>query len=231
MDLYDVDSIEVSPDGSLLALGGPDDGGQTIVVRVRDHKILKTLTGASPLFSADGKTIATGVTSFGGEGEVEAQWKAIWFWQTGSFKLSRRFLLPDEGVQAIGFTSGKGNLLSLTSVYTNIPDADGGFEEIDNEVVFRDMKNGRPVRRFRLQKTALAKPTFSRSGHWLASGYVLKSGGTNRTALSIWDVTRRKRMYSSERFTDFVNDTEFSPNEKTLAVAVEKQLILFQLRS
>ncbi|RYG57852.1 hypothetical protein EON80_27780, partial [bacterium] len=51
MDLYDVDSIEVSPDGSLLALGNPDDGGQTIVVRVRDHKILKTLTGASPLFS------------------------------------------------------------------------------------------------------------------------------------------------------------------------------------
>jgi WD40 repeat protein len=140
-------SIVVSPDGSLLAISDPDSGGDTLLIEIKTHKILKELLGASPTFSSDGKTLFTAAGWTGGDVEADAASKAIWIWRTQPLKLSRTILMPSDDVEALGLTHNNRTLLSLTHIFKKVVygkgKSDFEFEEVDNEITFRDAKSGR----------------------------------------------------------------------------------------
>jgi WD40 repeat protein len=67
-----VERVAFSPDGRMLALGGAD--GRTALQRVADGAILRVLQGVGPVFSPDGRTIAT--TLLNGDTSSIALWRA-----------------------------------------------------------------------------------------------------------------------------------------------------------
>ena len=198
-----VASVQFSPDGSVLAVGGYK------AVRLLDAhsgKELATLWGHEDLvrsvaFSPDGKMLAAA----GGEPQREGEIKV---WDTGTHQLLRTMRGHHDCIYSVAW-SPDGKLI-----------ASGSYDKL---VKLWDPATGKEVRTLQDHIDAVFAVAFSPDGMRLASA------SQDRT-VKIWDVATGKRLYTLSDASDGLTGLAFSPaGDQVAAAGYDKTIYVWKL--
>ncbi len=198
-----VTSLEFSPDGTILAVGGYKE------VRLMDPatgKVLATLGGhadyvRSIAFSPDGKELAAagGPPQRGGEIKV---------WDVATHQLLKTMHGHTDCIYSVAW-SPDGKLL-----------ASGSYDKL---IKLWDAATGNEIRTLKDHIDAVFAVAFSPEGKWLASG-------SQDRSVKVWDVTSGQRLYTLGEPLDGINTIAFSPSGKQIAAAgFDKTIYIWNL--
>jgi hypothetical protein len=224
-----VASVNFSPDGKLLAVGGYQE------VRLLDSasgKPLATLSGhadyvRSLAFSPDGKMLAAagGPPQRGGE---------IKIWDVSSVVAvvapgfsPARAALPTKSGQVPGSATLLKTLVGHKDcIYSVAWSPDGKFlasGSYDKMVKLWDAATGREVKNLQDHIDAVFAVAFSPDGKHLASG-------SQDRSVKIWDIASGQRLYTLGDATDGLTSMAYSPSGKQIAAAgYDKTIFVWQV--
>lgn len=187
-----VSSVQFSPDGKLLAVGGYQE---VRLVEPGTGKTLATLSGhadyvRSIAFSPDGKYLAAagGLPQRGGE---------IKIWDVATHALVRTLLGHKDCIYSVAW-SQDGKLI-----------ASGSY---DRMVKLWDAATGQELRNLQDHIDAVFSVAFSPDGRHLASG------SQDRT-VKIWDIASGQRLFTLGDASDGLTSIAYSPSGSDLAAA------------
>ncbi len=212
---YPVYDVAFSYDGSMLAASCSDG---VRVFRTIDGQLLRTFEGNqlfSVAFSPNGETLASG----GAQGEVE-------IWRVNDGILIRKYSVG-KWITSLAFSSNGEVLAAGTS--TNI-----GFV-IRSEASTENS----PILLWRVNEAqSLATLTGHKYGvlslAFSSDGKILASGGSDGV-VNLWHIQEQTLLKSNQIATDTspaerpqatINHLVFSPNGQSLAVAIDKEIVL-----
>jgi WD40 repeat protein len=187
-----VGSIEFSPDGKVLAVGGYKE---VCLIDVVTGKVLATLSGhadlvRSAVFSPDGKWLAAAGGLCQRSGEIK-----IWAVQT--HQLLRTIQGHADCIYSVAAAPDGKRLAS------------GSYDKL---VKLWDLATGKEIRTLKDHIDAVFAVAFSPDGKWLASG------SQDRT-VKIWDVASGERLYTLSDALDGISALAFSPSGRQLSAA------------
>lgn len=216
-DKYPIYDLAFSPDGSMLAASCSDG---VRLFRSVDGQLLRTLEGNqlfSVAFSPDGETLASG----GAEGEVG-------IWRVSDGALLHKYPVQ-KWVTSLAFSSNGEVLAAGTSANIGfVPRSEASTE--DNPIVLWRVNENRSLANLTGHKYGVLSLAFSGDGQILASG---GSDGFVR----LWRLGEKSPIKSHQIVTDqgvaekpeaTINHLSFSPDNKSLAVAFDKEILLLQ---
>jgi WD40 repeat protein len=198
-----VSSLKVSPDGSVLAVGGYRE------VRLFDPitgKSLGTLSGhadyvRSISFSPDGRMLAAAGGAPQSEGEIK-------IWDTLTRQLLKNLRGHKDCIYSVAW-SKDGKLI-----------ASGSY---DRMVKLWDASTGKELRNLQDHIDAVFSVSFSPSGKLLASA------SQDRT-VKIWDVASGKRLFTLSDASDGLTSVAYSPTgDRVAAVGYDKTIYVWEL--
>ena len=200
-----VSSVQFSPDGKLLAVGGYRE---VRLVEPGTAKTLATLGGhadyvRSIAFSFDGKYLAAAGGLPQREGEIK-------IWDIASHQLVRTIRGHKDCIYSVAW-SRDGKLL-----------ASGSY---DRMVKLWDASTGSELRNLQDHIDAVFAVAFSPDGKHLASG------SQDRT-VKIWDITSGQRLFTLSDASDGLTSIAYSPGGNELAAAgYDKTIYIWHLKS
>lgn len=196
-------AIVFNGDGKTVAIAHDDTQGAgrvalyDVVTREETVALAADLPGVYTLaFSPDGKTLATGSGSLGG------QVAALRLWDTTTGKEIRPLVAHPGAATTIG-VSPDGKLVASCSTTERI-------------VRIWDVAGGREVRRLEGHEAGVDEVQFSPDGRLLASA-------TREPAIIIWDVASGRRLTTLTDHNSLGPHMRFSADSKTLATAGDQQ--------
>jgi WD40 repeat protein len=198
-----VSSLKVSPDGSLLAVGGYRE------VRLLDPisgKLLGTLSGhadyvRSIAFSPDGRMLAAA----GGAPQTKGEIK---IWDTQSQQLLKNLRGHNDCIYSVAW-SNDGKLIATGSY--------------DRMVKLWDATTGKELRNLQDHIDAVFSVSFSPGGKLLASA------SQDRT-VKIWDIATGKRLFTLSDASDGLTSVAYSPTgDRVAAVGYDKTIYVWDL--
>ena len=214
---YPIYSVAFSPDGSVLAASCSDG---VRVFRAADGQLLRSVEGNqlfSVAFSPNGETLATG----GALGEVEV-------WRVSDSKLLQKHSVG-KWITSLAF-SPNGEVLAVGTA------ANIGFvrkqeaSNEDNPIFLWHVNGSQPSATLAGHKYGVTTLAFSYDGKLLASG---GSDGL----IKLWQPGERILIKSHEIRADSlakenskreINNLAFAPDDKSLAVACDNQIMILQ---
>lgn len=187
-----VSSVQFSPDGKLLAVGGYKE---IRLVEPGTGKTLATLSGhadyvRSIAFSPDGKYLAAAGGLPQRSGEIK-------IWDVASHQLLRTLRGHKDCIYSVAW-SHDGKLI-----------ASGSY---DRMVKLWDASTGQELRNLQDHIDAVFAVAFSPDGKHLASG------SQDRT-VKIWDIATGQRLFTLSDASDGLNSVAYSPSGNDLAAA------------
>lgn len=200
-----VSSVQFSPDGKLLAVGGYRE---VRLVEPGTAKTLATLTGhadyvRSITFSPDAKYLAAAGGLPQREGEIK-------IWDIASHQLVRTLRGHKDCIYSVAW-SRDGKLL-----------ASGSY---DRMVKLWDASTGSVLRNLQDHIDAVFAVAFSPDGKHLASA------SQDRT-VKIWDITSGQRLFTLSDASDGLTSIAYSPSGSELAAAgYDKTIYVWHLKS
>jgi WD40 repeat protein len=214
-DKYPVYSVAFDSQGTMFGAAGRDG---VRIFRTSDGRLLRTIEGNqifSLAFSPDGQTVATG----GAEGEVE-------IWRVSDGVSLHRFQVG-KWISSLAFTANGEELAAGTSANIGFVRRTDASTE-DNSIVLWHVNGNEFLGSLSGHKYGVLSLAFSDNGDRLASG------GADGI-VKIWSVQERSLLRSKQMATRSggsedtqltIDDLAFSPDNKTLAVTYDAQVVL-----
>jgi len=231
-----VASVEFSPDGKLLAVGGYQE---VRLVDPASGQALATLSGhadyaRSIAFSPDGKMLAAAGGPPQRNGEIK-------IWDVSSIVAAVRAVAPGlspapaalkGGATPADAAAGGGATLLKTLVghkdciYSVAWSPDGKLlasGSYDKMVKLWDVATGQEVKNLQDHIDAVFAVAFSPDGKYLASG-------SQDRSVKIWDIASGQRLYTLSDSSDGLTSLAYSPSGKQIAVAgYDKTIYVWQV--
>lgn len=198
-----ISSLAVSPDGSLLAVGGYRE---VCLVNPVSGEVVATLSGhadyvRSIAFSPDEKMLAAAGGAPQGAGEIR-------IWDLHSHQLLRTLYGHKDSIYSVAW-SRDGKLI--------------GSGSYDRMVKLWDASTGKELHNLQDHIDAVFAVAFNPTGTELASA------SQDRT-VKIWDVVTSKRLYTLSDASDGLTSVAFSPaGDRVAAVGYDKTIYVWEL--